>query len=370
MTRAPASRRRAAIVTPVIRARDAVGTDTIEMARALRDAGWDVAVFGDSARGVNERVAASHRALAHARAREDLLVYHFSFGWPGAPALLREARCTRVVKYHNVTPPEFFAPYSPAHVRACEDGRRAIAELVALGCERYLADSSYNLGELLNAGLPAGRGAVLPPFSRIERLVATPADLHTLDRWGTRAARQFLMVGRIAPNKGHVALVDGFARYRTETGEDARLLIVGIQDSRLLGYRAEIDSRITRHRLRDAVVFLEDADERQLKAAYLCADALVMPSEHEGFCVPVVEAMALGVPVVAHHGTALPETVGGGGLLVDARDPASLADAMRRITTDEALRRRSTAAGRSRCASYFASRAVAALMHAELARAA
>jgi glycosyltransferase involved in cell wall biosynthesis len=360
--------RRAAIVTPVIHARDAVGTDTLEMAAALRRDGWEVELFCETARGIAEKVSATRKATAWAADPEDVLVYHFSFGWPGALPLLRGARCRRVVKYHNVTPPEFFAPYSPAHVRACGEGRAAIAEIVALGCERYIADSAYNLAELVAAGLPHARGGVVPPFSRVERLVATPADLRFIDRWAHGSAPQFLMVGRIAPNKGHLALIDGLAAFNARTGRDARLFVLGIQDSRLRGYRDVVEARIQRHGLASHVVFIEDANEGELKASYLVADAFVVASEHEGFCVPVVEAMALGVPVVSGNATALPETVGDAGIVVDAADPDGLADAMGRVVSDASLRRRLARSGRVRAADRFGTDAVAARLSHELAQ--
>jgi glycosyltransferase involved in cell wall biosynthesis len=349
---------RIGVVAPVIRARDAVGIDAIEMVRALRAAGHDARLFGESATGVDEPVAKTRRVRAFLRDPGDVLVYHYSFGWPGAIPLLRSARCRRVVKYHNVTPPEFFEGYAKDLHAACAAGRRQIAQIVGLRCERYLADSAYNLGELLEAGLDPALGGVLPPFNRVASLLAGKADLAFLDRFGSTDRTNVLMVGRIVPNKGYLELLDAFAQYR---GLDprARLLLVGKQDARLRRYLREIEERIARHGLGADVHFFHDASDAVLKSAYLSADVLMMLSRHEGFCVPIAEAMALGVPVVAHASSAIPDTVGDAGLLVDDLDPLVYALALRELRADAATRRALVERAKHRYAARYAGPAVA-----------
>ena len=106
-----------------------------------------------------------------------VLIYHFAFGWPPGVEVLRRARCRRVVRYHNVTPPEFFAPWSDEYERSCRAGRDEIATIAALGCESYLCDSPFNADDFLAAGVPRERIAVLAPFNRLDRLVETQAAL-------------------------------------------------------------------------------------------------------------------------------------------------------------------------------------------------
>ncbi len=344
---------KAAIMLPVLARHDAVGNDALAMARLLREHDVDTRVFCDVAVGVDEPTWRCDELLAFAGGPRDLVIYHFSVGAPAALEILRRARGYRVVRYHNITPPEFFAPYSEPHASACAAGRAEIETIARLGCERYLGDSRYNLDELVAAGAPAERGAVVAPFHRVAELVAAEADLALLDRLND-GARNVLMVGRVSPNKGHVELVDAFAAYVDGYGDPARLILVGKADPRLSGYTDAIRERIALHRLGARVLWLENVNEAQLKAAYLASHAFVTLSHHEGFCVPLVEAMALGVPVIAHASSAIPETAGDGGLVWDTTEPWPYAASIARVVDDRACRGRLLDAAQRRYADEFA----------------
>ena len=344
---------KAAILLPVLARHDAVGNDALAMAQILRERGIDTRIFCDVAVGVDAPVHAPAQLPDFAGGPDDLVIYHFSVGWPVALDLLRKVRGQRAVRYHNITPAAFFSEHGPEYARACARGRAEIARVVALDCERYLGDSRFNLDELIEHGAPASRGVVFAPFHRVEQLCAAPADLALLDELDDDAFT-VLMVGRIAPNKGHLALIDAFAAHVDAHGDPARLLIVGKSDPSLAGYAAKIRERITRHRLGDRVWWLESINEARLKAAYLGSDAFLTLSEHEGFCVPVIEAMALGVPVIARASSALPETVGEGGLCWDSEDPHVYAASLARLRDDAQLRHLLRSAARRRYAREFA----------------
>ena len=344
---------KAAILLPVLAGRDAVGNDALAMTQLLRERGIDARICCNAAVGVDERTLPPEGALEFAGGPDDLLIYHFSVGWPAALDIVRAARGYRVVRYHNITPPEFFAPYSIDYENACKGGRAEIETVAQLGCERYIGASRYNLAELVAAGTPAERGAVVAPFHRVEELVAAEADLALLDRLDD-GARNVLMVGRVSPNKGHVELVDAFAAYVDGYGDPARLILVGKSDPRLSGYTDAIRERIAFHRLGARVLWLENVNEAQLKAAYLASHAFVTLSRHEGFCVPLIEAMALGVPVVAHASSAIPETSGDGGLVWDTSDPCTFAASIARVADDDGFRGRLLDAAHRRYAAEFA----------------
>jgi glycosyltransferase involved in cell wall biosynthesis len=344
---------KAAILLPVLARHDAVGNDALAMARILRERGIDTRVFCDVAVGVDEPTSRPDELLDFAGGPNDLVIYHFSVGAPGAIEILRRARGYRVVRYHNITPPEFFAAYSEQHESACAAGRAEIEPIARLGCERYLGASHYNLAELVAVGAPPAHGAVVAPFHRVEELIAAEADLALLDRLGD-GARNVLMVGRVSPNKGHVELVDAFAAYVDGYGDPARLVLVGKSDPRLSGYTDAIRERIERHRLGARVLWLDNVNEAQLKAAYLASHAFVTLSRHEGFCVPLIEAMALGVPVVANASSAIPETTGDGGLVWATSEPSTYAASIARVVDDRASRGMLLDSARHRYASEFA----------------
>lgn len=339
---------RVAILVAVLGERDAIGTDAREMAAALSRRGHDVRVFATAGAGA-EPLDMLDEVIADPRA---VLVYHFAFGWPLGVDALRRARCRRVVRYHNVTPPEFFAPWSDEYERSCRAGRDEIATIAALGCELYLCASPFNAGDFLAAGVPRERTAVLPPFNRLDRLVETPAGLGLLDACNEGAT--WLAVGRLAPNKAHLDLFDAFALYLDRCESGARLLVVGSEDARLERYNAALRERVQALCLEPHIHWLRDVDEGLLKAAYLGADALVSLSRHEGFCVPLVEAMALGVPVVALDAGAQAWTLGGAGLIWDSAEPALVAASVERLRADAVLRSELRERGFTRVADAFA----------------
>lgn len=328
---------KAALLLPVLAGKDAVGNDTLAMAALLRERGIETRVFCDVAHGVDEATYAPDGLLDFAGGADDLILYHFSTGWPLALDLLGKARGFRVVRYHNITPPEFFAGSSKIYETACAKGREEIPAVARLGCELHLAASRYNLDELVAAGAPPERGAVLAPFHRVQQLLDAQADLGLLDELND-GTRNVLMVGRIAPNKNHVALIDAFAAYVDGYGDPARLLIVGKSDPGLHSYNEAIRSRIEAHRLGERIWWLDSLSEAQLKSAYLASHAFLTLSRHEGFCVPLIEAMALGVPALAHASSAIPETVGDGGLVWAEEDPWLYAASLARLAADTDFR--------------------------------
>ncbi|MET0230387.1 MAG: glycosyltransferase [Rhodanobacteraceae bacterium] len=345
------------ILVPVLSDKDAVGTDALEMATALEKLGHTVRVFAQTTIGKVGRTAKPAALAEFCTSPEDLAIYHFSFGWPHALPLLESLKCRCIVRYHNITPARFFEGCSAEYVAACESGRAEIAPLAKLGCELYLGASAFNNEDFLDAGVDAARVAVLPPFNRIDRLVHAEADLSLLDRFRSGAST-WLGVGRIAPNKGYLDLVDAFAIYRRTVDEHARLVVVGRADPRLAHYTGAIRARIEQLGLGDAIHFLSDINDGELKSAYLVADALVCVSEHEGFCVPLAEAMALGTPVVACDAGAIADTAGDAALVWEARDPYLVAASVAKLREDASLRRTLRERGLARVEREFSTAAL------------
>jgi glycosyltransferase involved in cell wall biosynthesis len=330
---------KAALLLPVFASRDAIGADVLGMFECLTARGIETRIFCEGTDDIDMRTHPVSELLRFAGGPDDLIVYHYSIGWPLAIDILRRARGFRVVRYHNITPPEFFAGISPLHVETCSRGRQEIPVVATLGCELYLAVSSFNGAELVTAGAPPERVKILPPFHRTEALLDREADLSLLDELGD-GTRNFLMVGRVAPNKAHLDLIDAFAAYLDRFGDDARLILVGKTDVHLRSYEMAIHERIAQHRLGHRVRWLLVASEAQLKAAYLASHALLLLSRHEGFCVPLVEAMAFKLPIVARACAAIPETIGDAGILWPEADPLLYAASAARVLHDAALQRR------------------------------
>ena len=326
-----------AILVPALSDRDAIGTDALQMGAALQRLGYQVKLFAAVNGGGLPEVGAPETIDAFIAAPEDVLIYHFAFGWPQGVEILSRVRCRRIVRYHNVTPPEFFSGWSDEYGTAAQRGREEIRALAEIGCELYLGDSPFNVEDLLTAGVPPERTSVLPPFNRLDRLVTAPADIGVLDEFTGRSAK-WLAVGRVAPNKGHVDLLRAFAVYLDRCEADAQLLIAGSHDPRLARYADALREQTRALDLVPHVRFLGAVSDEALKALFLVADALVSLSGHEGFCVPLAEAMALGTPVVALDRGAQAWTLGGAGLVWPDAQPAIVAASVERIRNDAQLR--------------------------------
>ncbi|MGH8171782.1 MAG: glycosyltransferase family 4 protein, partial [Rhodanobacteraceae bacterium] len=317
--------------------RDAVGTDVLEMSSALEAMGHNVRIFTPATIGRVGRTSKPAALASFVASPDDLVIYHFSIGWAHALETLRALKCRRIVRYHNITPPEFFKDYSAEYMAACAAGRAEIKPLADLRCDLYLGASPFNVEDFLAVGVPAERTGVLAPFNLVDRLVATHADLALLDRFKSGAST-WLSVGRLAPNKAHPNLIDAFAAYLRVYDDAARLIVIGKADPRLSRYTDTIHARIAQLGIGASVHFLSEVSDAELKAAYFVADALVSVSEHEGFCVPLAEAMALGTPVVGYGAGAVGWTAGGAGLIWDDFDPHVFAASVARIREDAALR--------------------------------
>jgi L-malate glycosyltransferase len=236
-----------------------------------------------------------------------------------------------VVNYHNVTPPEYYAPWDNGmarHQLLAQTQLRELAPRAALG----LAVSSFNEAELRQAGFH--HTAVVPPAA-IAPTGAPPGAPPARGATPPPGAR-WVSVGRLAPNKAIELAVMALLVARGHDDPAATLQVVGRPVAP--SYTAALHRFVADLGLRDAVVFSGAVSDSALAAAVAGSDVFVLTSRHEGFGVPVIEAMTLGVPVVANEAGALPEVVGDGGLLVDATDPYAVADAVARLRREPGLR--------------------------------
>src|SRR5262249_4256495 len=293
-----------------------------------------------------------------------VLILHHAIGWPHAVPLIAEACCRRVVKYHNVTPAHFYDTLDADYAGLCRQGRTQLREIIESNCDLYLADSPFNRDELTAMGASFDRCAVVPPFNAIAQQLETEADSEVLHDYSD-GRTNLLFVGRRAPNKGHRFLLDAFAVYHQRHNPGSRLVLVGRGEPKQAAYTNALRDQVRRLGLQGHVILVDSATDGELKAYYATASAFVVASEHEGFCVPVVEAMALRVPIVAYGTTAVPYTLGDAGLVWDEPDPFLLAQSLDAVVRDCGVRRRLTESGWRRYQSLFANdRIEHAFLHA------
>lgn len=290
------------------------------------------------------------RVPAH---RSDILVYQSAIGSPVADFVARR-RETLVVNFHNLTPVRYLRGWDPEAAGGVlwgEQQLRHLAGRTALA----IADSTFNAEHLRAAGYPPAVVTVAPVLADVSALGAE-RDLAAEARLAAAKADgggDWLFVGRISANKAQHRLVGALAAYRRLYDRNARLWLVGGDDRSRYGHavRSLADSL----GLGDAVTLTGPVTPAILAAHYRHADVFVCLSEHEGFCVPLVEAMHFGVPVVAQASSAIPETVQGAGLVLarsGARGPrlATVAAAVHRVATDADVADDLRAAGHRRAA--------------------
>lgn len=344
---------RAAILTSHISTGSAVSSDVLGMRIALEKHGIEARLYAESSDLEQPKIWPPNEIKDFLKDRDDILIYHHSIGWNAALGLLRDLKCRTVIKYHNITPPSFFSGISAWHEEKCREGREQLQALVDAGCDLYLSASDYNQEELLAAGADESKSFVIPPFHEIDRLQSLDADLDTLDQY--RDGRAIVLsVSRVAPHKGHADLIEAFASFHHDYNQNSRLLIVGREEEAFADYSKQLREMVKFLVLEDAVAFAGEVSDSALRACYLLANVFVSASKHEGFCLPLVEAMAMKVPIVSYDSAAIPETLGAAGIVLPDRDAALMAESINLLTNDEPMNVQLGIEGRRRYENHFA----------------
>lgn len=324
---------RIAILAPNLAPADAVTNDSLGMSKVLTDRGHEVQLFAGDWNLPGHQVHQASAVNSFLTDADDVLIYHHSIGWDGYD-ILEDVDCRTVIKYHNVTPPEFFEGVSTQHQQLCKEGKAQSKSLARAGHDVYLAASAYNMKDLTAAGASSSRTFVVPPFNNAARLESITPDLEVVDKYDD-GQTNLVMVGGVRPNKGHVSLLEAFATYRFELNCAARLLIVGAESPAFETYSKLLRELVELLGLEDSVVFTGEVSDKEMKAYYLLSHVFLMASEHEGFCVPLVEAMALKLPIVAFDAGAIAETAGSAAVVWPERNPSLMAQSIDYLIQNE-----------------------------------
>ena len=316
---------------------DAITNAMLLMRGVLRRLGYRSEIFVEHR---DQRLADEIRLIEELPSHDRyVLIVRHSMGFDAFDRITA-LRASKVLLYHNITPPEFLAGNAFMQ-RYARLGREQLA-LWRGGVAASLADSEYNALELRTLGFDAVQ--ICTMLFDVDRLMlcvaAAPAPLR--DRPFT-----LLFVGRVCVSKGQRELVDAYAAFHARFGKPSRLVLVGRHDGDEDPYVQEIRSRAAMGCVSDAVLLTGLVSDEELHAYYASADIFVCLSLHEGFCVPIVEAMAHRVPVVARPAGAVAYTLGDGeGLLTDDA-PDAVAARLFELASDSGLRRTHCAAGRA-----------------------
>jgi glycosyltransferase involved in cell wall biosynthesis len=295
---------------------DAITNHALAAQEVIRDMGFRSEVFADARHlsgAVQGRVLPHHQwnAVTHAG---DAAILHYSIESPAFDVALSSGG-TVALHYHNVTPPELLWRDAPGVALQCKAGLAGLREL-APRVSHPAAVSAFNAAEMRRAGFddPSVIGILRQGLPRAGRRRHDDGRL------------RLLFVGRGIPNKRQDALVMTLAGLR-ECGVDAEVRLVGGWGA-CRPYRERCERLAAELDVSEHTTFLGAIGDEELAQEYADADVFVCVSEHEGYCVPIVEAMAHDLPIVALRAGAVPETLGRAGLLVDELRPSLLAEAI------------------------------------------
>lgn len=331
---------------------DAVTNHIVEIDRRLSSWGFTSYIYGSSIAAAPVDKARPDSAYVPAlKNPDDVLIYHYS-AYCDNYTLFRGSSHRKILVYHNITPAEYFRPYDAMYESLCARGRLTLTELT--DCDLAMGVSEYNRQELVRAGFAAERTGVLPLFLGVDDFESTPRNASLYRYLKSGDVANVLFVGRVAPNKGFEDLIKIFYHYHRYVNRRSRLILVGARF--LPRYDQVLDALVARLRLADSVVFTNRVSLRDLKTCYEAADLFLCASRHEGFCVPLLEAMYFDVPIMARAAAGVPYTLGQAGVQFYELDYSLLAEVMHLLITDGTLHRQVVATQRQRLGEFAPAR--------------
>ena len=318
---------------PTISYGDAVSNDTLALQQVIKKMGFKSEIYAESVDIRLPKGTAKSVSKLPKLSEDDVVIYHMSTGaqlnWD-----FGKMNCKKVMVYHNITPPEYLERYNSRAALQCSEGIRALRYL-SDKVDYCLAVSEYNKQDLIELGFKC-KIDVLPiliPFSDYDK----EPDASLMRRYEADACTNILFTGRLAPNKCQEDVIKSFAEYKKNYNPASRLILVG-SDSGYENYRKRLESFAYALEVKDDIIFAGHIKFNQILSYYRMADVFLCMSEHEGFCVPLVEAMYFNIPIIAYDSSAIYGTLGGSGIVLSTKDSLEVAGVIDKVVKDKALR--------------------------------
>lgn len=318
-------------VVPWLGYGDAIGNDVLAIDLSIKEKKFETKIYAE---GIDARI---QKGLAENVKNlevqtEDIVILHLS-AWAKSNDLVANLNCKKVMIYHNITPPVYFEYYDKKNAQQCASGLEQLKELKN-SFDMVLAVSEYNRQNLLEMGYKCEIN-ILPiiiPFNDYDKNPSTKVLKKFEDNY-----TNILFLGRIVPNKKHEDVIAAFDFYQKNYNPKSRLFLVGNPNGcenyaeQLKIYAKELGTK--------NVFFTGHTAFNEILAYYKLADLFLCQSEHEGFCVPLIEAMYFNLPILAYSSSAIPDTLNGSGFLTKEKNPALTGALINKILTDEALKK-------------------------------
>ena len=264
--------------------------------------------------------------------KDDLILYHLCESTK-INYMLQNWKCKKIAIYHNTTPPHFFAPFSRDAAKKQRESLHEISMLTA-AFHHVIADSDFNRNELIRLGFSPDIISTIPILIAFDDYKRVP-DSNIINKYND-GKTNILFVGRICPNKKQEDVIRAYAWYKNYINANSRLILIGSPFSQ--EYMDSLCEYVKLLDVRD-VIFPGHISFSKILAFYKTASIFLCMSEHEGFGVPLVEAMLFDVPILAYSSTAIPWTLGGSGVLFEKKDPVLVGNLMQQVVSDNEYRK-------------------------------
>lgn len=319
-------------VLPCLAYGDAIGNDVLALYDALRECGYETQIYAEA---IDDRLPSGTAKTMNdfpLLSERDILIYHLAIGWKYLHIIEKQI-CKKIAIYHNVTPPEFYRDYNRDAYVACKEGLKEV-EYLKDKFDYCLADSEFNKQDLLKMGYKC-KVDVLPILIAFDDYKKEPAR-SIVEKYDDEYVN-IIFVGRVVPNKRHENIIKTFYYYKKYYNSKARLFLVGSYNEKELYYK-RLKEYVEKLGVED-VLFPGHIKFNEMLAYYKIANVFVCMSEHEGFCVPLVEAMVFDIPIVAFDSCAIKYTLGAGGFLLKNNNPLEAAGVVDRVVKSKALQK-------------------------------
>ena len=313
---------------------DATSNHILEIDKRLKRWGFTSGIYAEHvAPELRQWVRPLNELRPFLNHKDDVLIYHYGI-FHFSAHLFQSAQCRRIFIYHNITPAHFFGGWDKHNANNCRLGRLALKQFQQ--CDLAIGDSKFNSQELIEIGFDPEKTAVVPIFLPVNEWQTMPVDTSLQAALRHQEKANWLAVGRIAPNKAVEDIIRLFHVYKNQFNPQAHLYLVGSQS--IKPYLHALQSLVANLGLTANVTFPGRVPDSQLKAYYQNAHLFISASHHEGFCVPLIESMFFGLPILARNATAVPETLGQAGILFNHLGYLETAQAAHLMITDGELR--------------------------------
>lgn len=317
-------------ILPVLAFGDAIGNHTLALAEAFTRHGYQNQIYAEQ---LDSRVSGKniHEYREYVQQTGDIVLYHMSTN-----SSLNRELCqypgTKLMCYHNITPAEFFHGFHEQAEKGCMEARDDLVYMAGKfdGC---VSDSLYNQQELeaLHYDCPMTNIPILIPFQDYEK----EPDAEVIRQYSEDGYTNILFVGRVVPNKKQEDLIEAFYYYQKYYNPKSRLIMVG-SFAGINRYVESLELYVDRIGVEN-VIFTGQISFAKILAFYRIADVFLCMSEHEGFCVPIVEAMYFRIPIIAYQSSAIGDTMGEGGVLLEQKEPLETAGMIHYLMTHPEL---------------------------------